>query len=64
MIEAALYHLPVADREIITLFYMTGQSVEEIGKITGLTASNVKVKLFRGRQKLKEILQHSLKEYQ
>ena len=64
MIEAALYNLPVEDREIITLFYMTGQSIEEIGKIMGLTVSNVKVKLFRGRRKLKEILLPSLKEYQ
>lgn len=63
-IEMALLQLAPTDREIITLFYLAGESVEKIGTIMGLTTSNVKVKLFRGRQKLKEILVHSIKEYQ
>ena len=57
MLERAMKHLPEQDAEILTLFYQAEQSVEEIGVIVGLTTSNVKVKLFRARQKLKEILE-------
>jgi RNA polymerase sigma-70 factor (ECF subfamily) len=57
MLERAMKHLPEQDAEILTLFYQAEQSVEEIGTIVGLTTSNVKVKLFRARQKLKEILE-------
>jgi RNA polymerase sigma-70 factor, ECF subfamily len=58
IIETALTHIPVADAQMLTLFYLAEQSVEEIGAISGLTASNVKVRLFRARQKLKEILEN------
>ncbi len=57
MLDHALRLLPIADGEIVTLFYLAEQSVEEIGLITGLSASNVKVKLFRARAKLKEIME-------
>jgi len=52
-IEQAMKRLDKADAQIITLFYQAEQSVEEIGVIMGLTTSNVKVRLFRARQKLK-----------
>lgn len=61
LLDAAIKQLPDADGQIITLFYMAEQSVEEIGTIMGLTTSNVKVKLFRARQKLKEIIEHQYK---
>jgi RNA polymerase sigma factor (sigma-70 family) len=61
-IDNAIKHLPETDAQIITLFYQADQTVEEIGQITGLTTSNVKVRLFRARQKLKEILTPALKE--
>ena len=57
MLERAMKHLPEQDAEILTLFYQAEQSVDEIGVIVGLTTSNVKVKLFRARQKLREILE-------
>ena len=57
MLENAMKHLPEADAEILTLFYQAEQSIEEVGVIMGLTTSNVKVKLFRARQKLKEVLE-------
>ncbi len=40
------------DKVILTLYYQDDCGVKEISKITGLTASNVKVKLFRSRKKL------------
>ena len=35
--------------------------MDEIGLIVGLTTSNVKVRLFRARQKLKDILMTKMK---
>ncbi len=57
LLNEAVKQLPESDSELITLFYNAEQSIEEISVITGLTTSNVKVKLLRARQKLKEILQ-------
>ncbi len=54
----AIQHLSETDAAIITLFYQGEQSVEEISKIVGMTTSNVKVKLLRSRQKLKDILEN------
>ena len=45
---------------LLTLFYFEEQSLEEISKVTGLTANNVKVKLFRSRKKLASIFRQQL----
>jgi len=55
-IERAIEQLPPVDAALITLFYLKTHSIEEIAEILDLSVSNVKVKLFRNRQKLKEIL--------
>ena len=55
-LDAALALLPPDERAIILLFYMKEKSIEEIADITGLSASNVKVKLHRIRKKLFVIL--------
>lgn len=57
VLNEAVKHLSATDGELITLFYQGEQSVEEISTITGLSAANVKVRLMRARQKLKEILE-------
>ena len=44
-------------RLVIHLYYYEDYSVAEIGRILGLTESNVKVRLSRGRQLLKKALQ-------
>ena len=49
--------LPEKYRLVIHLYYYEDYSVAEIGRILGLTESNVKVRLSRGRQKLKKALQ-------
>ncbi|MES2702168.1 MAG: sigma-70 family RNA polymerase sigma factor [Bacteroidota bacterium] len=56
MISIAMQQLHEDEARILSLYYQGDQSVDEIGVITGLTASNVKVKLYRARQKLKGIL--------
>ena len=48
--------LPDKYRLVIHLFYYEDYTVVEIGKILGLTESNVKVRLSRGRQLLKKKL--------
>ena len=49
-------NLPEKYRLVIHLYYYEDYSVAEIGKILGLTESNVKVRLSRGRQLLKKKL--------
>ena len=50
-------NLPEKYRLVIHLYYYEDYSVAEIGEILGLTQSNVKVRLSRGRQLLKKALQ-------
>lgn len=49
--------LPEKYRLVIHLYYYEDYTVAEIGKILGLTQSNVKARLSRGRKLLKETLQ-------
>jgi RNA polymerase sigma factor (sigma-70 family) len=56
LMEKALRRLPEEDHLLVTLFYHADNSVDEISYITGLSASNVKVRLHRIRKRLyKEI---------
>lgn len=61
-LELAMGRLPAEDAAVVSLFYFSEQSVEEIVTATGLSASNVKVKLHRSRKKLLEVLQDHLRE--
>ena len=55
IIEKAITELVAEEKLILTLYYYEENSVQQISKTTGLTVSNVKVKLFRLRNKLKDI---------
>jgi len=59
-LDRALAQLPPEDASILSFYYLEEMSVEEIVTVTGLGASNVKVKLHRGRKKLAEILERQL----
>ena len=61
-VKAALDKLPEEEYTLVLLYYFEEQSIEEISKITGLTDSNTKVKLYRARKKLYAILNDMLKE--
>lgn len=61
-LNAAINHLPDLDAQIVTLFYLAEQSVNEIAIITGVSVANIKVKLFRSRMKLKEIIEQKFKQ--
>jgi RNA polymerase sigma-70 factor (ECF subfamily) len=58
IINKALYKLKEEDRVLLTLFYFEEISIKEISKIMDLTDDNVKVKLFRSRKKLANILKN------
>ena len=52
--------LPNDDSFLLTLYYYDELSFDEISKIVGITANNVKVKIFRSRKKLATILKARL----
>jgi len=56
LLGAAIKQLPENEQILIMLHYFEDQSMEEISVISGISVSNVKVKLFRIRKKLKELL--------
>jgi RNA polymerase sigma-70 factor (ECF subfamily) len=56
ILDEALAKLPEIQKSLILLRDYEGYSYEEIGKITGLNESQVKVYIFRGRVSLKNYL--------
>jgi RNA polymerase sigma factor (sigma-70 family) len=60
-INEAMAELNELDQLLVTLYYMSDHSVEEISGITDISVSNVKVRLFRSRKKLHDTLQQNLK---
>jgi RNA polymerase sigma-70 factor (ECF subfamily) len=56
ILDEALARLPEIQRSVIMLRDYEGYSYEEIGTITGLNASQVKVYIFRARVSLKNYL--------
>ncbi len=56
ILNRALDTLPEIQRNVITLRDYEGYSYEEIGKITGLSESQVKVYIYRGRLALKNYI--------
>ena len=60
LIRAAIEELSAEDSVIITLYYFEELSLKEIAQVMGLTANNVKVRLFRSRSRLGEVLKHKV----
>lgn len=60
VVADVLKKLPADEALLLTLYYLEECSVEEIRQITDLTASNIKVKLFRGRKRFYETLQKGM----
>jgi RNA polymerase sigma-70 factor (ECF subfamily) len=56
LINFALGKLNKIDRGLITFMYYDDLTIDEMKEITGMSASNIKVRLHRSRQKLLEIL--------
>ena len=51
-LDKALKLLAPDETFLITLYYLDGESIDKISKISGISVSNVKVKLYRIRKKL------------
>lgn len=56
ILHQAIEKLPAAQRSVIMLRDYEGYSYQEIGEITGLSESQVKVYIFRGRVFLKKYI--------
>jgi RNA polymerase sigma-70 factor (ECF subfamily) len=56
LVEHLLAALKPVERLVVDLIYFQGRSVEEIRKLTGWSAPLVKVRAFRARQKMKQLL--------
>jgi RNA polymerase sigma-70 factor (ECF subfamily) len=56
LVEYLLAALKPVERLAIDLLYLQGRSVEEIHKITGWSAALIKVRAFRARQKMRQLL--------
>ncbi|MBR8536037.1 sigma-70 family RNA polymerase sigma factor [Carboxylicivirga sediminis] len=61
ILKKALKELKEEDAFIIILYYYKEHSIEEIEKATGLSKSNIKVKLHRGRKQLQQTLEQLLR---
>jgi RNA polymerase sigma-70 factor, ECF subfamily len=60
LVNIAINRLPPDESALVTLFYMEENSIDDISHITGLSVSNVKVKLHRIRKKLYDDLQQMM----
>ncbi len=61
IIQAILRHMPPDEELLLTLYYLEECSINEIVQITGLSESNVKVKLFRARKRFYDLLKKYMK---
>ncbi|MCX6255537.1 MAG: RNA polymerase sigma factor [Bacteroidia bacterium] len=57
LINFALQKINEEERGLISLYYYEEMTTEEISDVTGISKSNIKVKLFRARQKMLEIIE-------
>ncbi|MGD0342530.1 MAG: RNA polymerase sigma factor [Bacteroidales bacterium] len=62
IVRSCIDKLPAEERALITLYYMNESTVKEITHITGDTESNVKIKLFRIRKKLRVMIKYNLRD--
>jgi len=58
IINDALLKLSEDERVIITLYYFEELPIKEISKVVDLSEDNIKIKLFRSRKKLAELLKN------
>lgn len=58
-IKRAIAQLKTDETAVVNLFYLKEMSLKEIAEITELSESNVKVKLFRARQSLYQLMKNN-----
>ena len=57
LVNFALQKINDDERALISLYYYEDMSTDEISEVTGISKSNIKVKLFRARQKMQDIIE-------
>ncbi len=57
ILDVALGRLSAGDRMVLELVYLEGHSVKEADGLLGWSTTNVKVRLFRSRKKLRGLLE-------
>jgi len=60
-LKLAIESLAETDAVVVTLFYYEELSLEEIANITGLSNSNIRIKLHRSRKKMYKVICDHLK---
>lgn len=63
LVNFAMQKINDEERGLITLYYYNDLDTEEISKITGINKVNIKVRLFRARQKMAEIIRKVEKKH-
>jgi RNA polymerase sigma-70 factor (ECF subfamily) len=59
LVNFALQKISDEERGLITLYYYNDLDIGEISRVTGINKSNVKVRLFRARRKMADIIRHA-----
>jgi RNA polymerase sigma factor (sigma-70 family) len=62
LVNFAMQKINEEERGLISLYYYEEMSTDEISEVIGITKSNIKVKLFRARQKMQEIIKKAEKK--
>ena len=57
LVNFALQKINEEERGLVTLFYYDEMSLDEISEVTGISKSNIKVRLFRARQKMYQVIE-------
>lgn len=57
LVNFALQKITDEERALIIFFYYEEMNTDEISSVTGLSKSNIKVKMFRARKKMLEIIE-------
>lgn len=57
LVAFALQKINEEERGLISLYYYNEMDVDEISEVTGFSRSNIKVKLFRARKKMLEVIE-------
>ncbi len=60
-LKLAIESLAETDAVVVTLFYYDELSLEEIASVTGLSNSNIRIKLHRSRKKMYQVICENLK---
>jgi RNA polymerase sigma-70 factor (ECF subfamily) len=60
-LKMAIESLAETDAVVVTLFYYDELSLEEIAQVTGLSSSNIRIKLHRSRKKMYQVICENLK---